>query len=79
MKQTAVQWFYCHYMTEMQQHGEIEYNLLNKLFEQAKAMEKKQTIEFAEEYSSKCSSVHNGIVFNSEPADQYYNKKYSQE
>ena len=70
MKQTAVQWFYCHYMTEMQQHGEIEYNFLNKLFDQAKAMEKEHIKD------AWLNSLTKGD-YNS--AEQYYNETFKSE
>jgi hypothetical protein len=58
---TAVEYFYRHYILEMEQHGEIHIDLLNKLYERSKQMEKQQCLkmlpydldELADEYCNK--------------------------
>ena len=42
MRHTAVEWLKEHYYLEIRVNGEIHIDLLNKLFEQAKEMEKEQ-------------------------------------
>jgi hypothetical protein len=44
---TAVEWLRDHYLLEMKVNGEIHLDLLNKLFDQAKEMEKQQMCDFA--------------------------------
>jgi hypothetical protein len=66
---TAVEYFYRHYILEMEQHGEIHIDLLNKLYERSKEMEKEQ-IENAFNYGQFDLGME---------AEQYYNQTFKSE
>jgi hypothetical protein len=76
-KQTAVQWLedeFSKFNDEIQNNREITFNEYHqrriKLWEQAKAMEKEQIIQFADEYAD---AVMGGCINR---AEQYYNETY---
>jgi hypothetical protein len=66
---TAVEYFYRHYILEMEQHGEIHIDLLNKFYERSKEMEKQQ-IENAFNYGQFDLGME---------AEQYYNQTFKSE
>jgi hypothetical protein len=66
---TAVEYFYRHYILEMEQHGEIHIDLLNKFYERSKEMEKEQ-IENAFNYGQFDLGME---------AEQYYNQTFKSE
>jgi hypothetical protein len=71
-KQTAVEYFYRHYILEMEQYGEIHIDLLNKLYERSKSMEKEQIIE-----AHKQSSIESGFEESAEDwANEYWERNY---
>lgn len=67
-KQTAIDWLF----EKITQNAEIRWRGTQylKLFEQAKAMEKEQIIEFADEYAD---AVMGGCI---KRAEEYYNETY---
>lgn len=74
MKQTAVEWLLNEISTNDWWY--LPQSMKKDIIEQAKAMEKEQKIEFAEEYSAKCSLVRNGIIISSKSAEEYYNETF---
>ncbi len=77
MRHTAVEWLKEHYYLEIRVNGEIHIDLLNKLFEQAKDMEKQNIIE---SYCQGCFDMwkDNGIVPR-ETSEDYYNRTFKSE
>jgi hypothetical protein len=73
MKQTAVEWLWEQYNNECDCGGDVEYTLAEKLFEQAKAMEKEQIIK-----ARINGDVNGACIFKiaREKAEQYYNETY---
>lgn len=74
MKQTAVEWLLNEISTNDWWY--LPQSMKKDIIEQAKEMEKEQKIEFAEEYSAKCSLVRNGIIISSKSAEEYYNETF---
>jgi hypothetical protein len=73
---TAVEYFYRHYILEMEQHGEIHIDLLNKFYERSKEMEKQQ-IEEAFNFG-----VYDGggiIKKYKMSGEQYFNEQFKSE
>ena len=70
MKQTAVEWLWEQYNNECDCGGDVEYTLAEKLFEQAKQMEKEQ-IEDAHEIGYINGGNHKNVN-----GEQYYNETY---
>ena len=67
---TAIEWLWEQYNNECDCGGDVEYTLAEKLFEQAKEMEKQQIIK----------AVYESMGTNLDPnigrAEQYYNETY---
>lgn len=70
MKQTAVEWLWEQYNNECDCGGDVEYTLAEKLFQQAKAMEKEQIIRA--HLMARCYDNPN----SHNEAEQYYNETY---
>jgi hypothetical protein len=70
---TAVEWLREHYLLEMKVNGEIHLDLLNKLFEQAKEIEKEQILN-AFENGEVCT-----LFKNEGASEQYYNETFKSE
>jgi len=74
MKQTAVEWLWEQYNNECDCGGDVEYTLAEKLFEQAKQMEKEQIIE---SYCQGCADIiKDEDIFPRETSEQYYKETY---
>jgi len=74
MKQTAVEWLWEQYNNECDCGGDVEYTLAEKLFEQAKEMEKEQIIE---SYCQGCADIiKDEDIFPRETSEQYYKETY---
>tara|TARA_R110000868_G_scaffold76319_1_gene219539 strand:+ start:212 stop:433 length:222 start_codon:yes stop_codon:yes gene_type:complete len=67
---TTIEWLWEQYNNECDCGGDVEYTLAEKLFEQAKEMEKQQIIK----------AVYESMGTNLDPnigrAEQYYNETY---
>jgi hypothetical protein len=72
-KQTAVQWLYRWYNDN--QEATIKECII--AFEQAKAMEKQQMIEFADNMPTKIGITQEGQPYVQYDAEQYYNQIYT--
>ena len=67
MKQTAVEWLY----DQLEFDDSISMDDIEKIFEQAKAMEKEQIIKALQEFLD--------ITLPNELCEQYYNKTFKSE
>jgi hypothetical protein len=73
-KQTAVEWLEDNLAEKLKHIIESkDYVLMETLFEQAKQMEKEQTIEFANRYG------FDVCAFDYDRADEYYERTYKQQ
>ena len=72
MKQTAVEWL----EKELSKNGSGAVKTFADLFEQAKAMEQEQIIEFADSFYDNCVLQYGGLE---KSAEQYYNETYGGE
>jgi hypothetical protein len=70
MTKTAIDWL-------IEQCPRIETIVAYNILEQAKAMEKEQMIEFANEYADSGSFYCNGEFAIEIDAEQYYNETYN--
>ena len=77
MKQTAVEWL-VENMQRLNQHESPEE--WNKLFEQAKEMEKEQMCKFASDYvETQCNASFDGSVSVDITTEEYYNLTFKSE
>ena len=80
MKQTAVEWLWEQYNNECDCGGDVEYTLAEKLFEQAKAIEKEQIIDsFNEGFTEGCRYTTGFEQTLWQDEDDYYDKTYKQQ
>jgi hypothetical protein len=72
MKKTAVEWLYKNLLDNPMSNEDVIYNI--NMFEIAKQMEKKQIIDFAEDYEINESEKYPQKTF-----EQYYNETFKKE
>ena len=73
MKQTAVEWL----VEQLDGENHLTQNEIERLIQQAKAIEKEQIIE---SYCKGCADISkDGNIFPRETSEQYYNETYKSE
>lgn len=70
---TAIEWLWEQYNNECDCGGDVEYTLAEKLFEQAKEMEKQQIID------ARMDGINSALKGYAISNEEYYNETYKSE